>query len=93
MEQMIFCQSCGMPLEGEDTKGTNADGSKSEDYCAYCYKDGAFTQDMTMDEMIEINIQYIDEWNKNAGTNMTPDEARIQLQTFMPKLKRWSGEA
>ena len=34
-----FCQSCGMPLT-EDVLGTNADGSKNEDYCMYCYKDG-----------------------------------------------------
>ena len=39
---MRFCQSCGMPLTDE-VLGTNADGSKSEEYCIYCYKDGAFT--------------------------------------------------
>lgn len=27
-----FCQSCGMPLT-TDNKGTNADGSRNEDYC------------------------------------------------------------
>ena len=26
-----FCQSCGMPLT-TDNKGTNADGSRNEDY-------------------------------------------------------------
>ena len=32
MEQkMKFCQSCGMPLTNE-VLGTNADGSKNEDY-------------------------------------------------------------
>ena len=30
--QMKFCQSCGMPLT-DDVLGTNADGSKNEDYC------------------------------------------------------------
>ena len=39
MEQK-FCQSCGMPLN-EEILGTNADGSKKEDYCMYCMKDGA----------------------------------------------------
>lgn len=28
-----------MPLTPE-ILGTNADGSKSEEYCVYCYKDG-----------------------------------------------------
>ena len=43
MEQMHFCQSCGMPLLGEQDKGTEAGGARSEDYCTYCYQDGAFT--------------------------------------------------
>jgi len=90
MNEMIFCQSCGMPLENDEMKGTNADGSKSEDYCMYCYKDGAFTQEMTMDEMIEVNLTYLDEWNKSSGRNMTIDEAREELKVFMPTLKRWS---
>ena len=38
-----FCQSCGMPLT-KDVLGTNADGTKNEDYCMYCYKDGKFLQ-------------------------------------------------
>ena len=41
MKEMKFCQSCGMPLTDE-VLGTNADGSKNEDYCMYCYKDGKF---------------------------------------------------
>ena len=51
-KEMKFCQSCGMPLT-EDVLGTNADGSKNEDYCMYCYRDGKFLQDCTMEEMIE----------------------------------------
>ena len=43
--EMKFCQSCGMPLSPE-ILGTNADGSKNEEYCIYCYKDGAFTGDV-----------------------------------------------
>ena len=49
---MKFCQSCGMPLTDE-ILGTNADGTNNEDYCIYCYKDGGFTQDMTMEQMID----------------------------------------
>ena len=47
-----FCQSCGMPLT-EEKRGSNADGSLNEDYCAYCYNNGKFTQDFTMSQMIE----------------------------------------
>jgi hypothetical protein len=57
--EMKFCQSCGMPLN-DHVLGTNADGSKNEDYCMYCYKDGKFLQDCTMEEMIwrEGDTQY-----------------------------------
>ena len=35
--EMKFCQSCGMPLT-QEILGTNADGSKNEDYCMYCQR-------------------------------------------------------
>ena len=56
--EMKFCQSCGMPLT-DDNKGTNADGTQNEDYCIYCYKDGKFTQNMTMEQMIDHCAQFI----------------------------------
>ena len=38
-----MCQSCGMPLSKDPKNGgTNKDGSKSDKYCSYCYKDGKF---------------------------------------------------
>ena len=52
-----FCQSCGMPMgETEELYGTNADGSKNEEYCKYCFENGAFTFPGTMEEMIEICV-------------------------------------
>ena len=72
MEQK-FCQSCGMPLT-EELKGTNADGSRNEDYCIYCYKDGAFTQDCSMEEMIEFCAQFVDEMNKNMPKPMSQEK-------------------
>ena len=39
-----FCESCGMPMDKDTQKGgTNADGSKNENYCSYCYQSGEFT--------------------------------------------------
>lgn len=74
MEQKI-CQCCAMPID-ESTFGTEADGSKNQDYCLYCYKNGHFTKDCTMDEMIEFNLYTI-------------DEARATMKEFFPQLKRW----
>ena len=33
--------------------GTNADGSKSNDYCSYCYRNGTWMLDLTVDQMQE----------------------------------------
>lgn len=87
MEQH-FCQSCGMPLTA-DNRGTNGDGSRSEDYCLYCYKEGRFTQNFTMGQMIEFCLQYIDQMNAQAGWNLTPMQAKEQMYRFFPNLKRW----
>ena len=69
MEQK-FCQSCGMPID-DSTFGKEADGSKNEDYCHYCYADGHFTKECTMDEMIELNLNYLDEFNKDSEVKYT----------------------
>lgn len=84
-----FCQSCGMPTQTADQLGTNADGSANQDYCCYCYKDGAFVQDCTMEGMIEHCIQYLDEFNGACSTQFSKEEAIAEMQKHFPKLKRW----
>ena len=80
-----------MPLTDE-ILGTNADGSKNEDYCIYCYKDGKFLQDCTMEEMIEHCAQFVDEVNKNLPQPMTKEEYIGQMKMYFPHLKRWHKE-
>lgn len=87
-KEMRFCQSCGMPLTDE-ILGTNADGSKNEDYCIYCYKDGAFTGDFTMEQMAEYCSMFVEEYNKNTGQHLTACEYKELLLKFFPTLKRW----
>ena len=84
-----FCQSCGMPLTRIEDCGTNADGSMNFDYCQYCYKDGKFLQDCTMDEMIEHCAQFVDEVNKQMPKPMTKEEYKQMMRGFFPMLKRW----
>ena len=84
MEQK-FCQSCGMPMgETNEMYGTNTDGTKSADYCQYCFENGAFTSDVTMAEMIEICVPHTVD-----ATDMTEAEARKMLKEHFPTLKRW----
>lgn len=91
MDNMKFCQSCGMPLS-EETFGTNADGSQNTDYCIYCYKEGTFAQDFTMEEMAEHCAQFVEEFNKNTGQHLTPSQYKQELLKYFPTLKRWSQE-
>lgn len=81
--KQTFCQSCGMPLS-DNVMGTDADGSRNEDYCIYCYKDGRFTQDMTMEQMIDFCAQFTDQMNETNGWNLTPEQAKEQMREFFP---------
>lgn len=83
------CQSCGMPMKDVEDFGTNADKTQNNDYCSYCYKGGVFTNDVTMDEMIEINLKYLDVYNNDAEEKVTVEEARTQMKQHFPMLKRW----
>ena len=78
MEQK-FCQSCGMPID-DSTFGKETDGSKN---------DGHFTKECTMDEMIELNLNYLDAFNKDSEVKYTVEEARKTMKEFFPQLKRW----
>ncbi len=81
-----FCQSCGMPLSEESHFGTNADGSRSEEYCTLCYRGGAFiTPDMTLEAMIEISAKG---WS-DSDPNVSYEEALRVSRTNIPTLKRW----
>ncbi len=84
-----FCQSCGMLLTRQEDFGANADGSTNFDYCRYCYHEGAFLQDLTMDGMIEHCAQFVDQFNKNTGQNLTPEDYKVMLRQYYPNLKRW----
>ena len=76
MEQAI-CQSCGMPLSD--------DGSKNEEYCMYCMKEGNFTADCTMEEMIDFCVKpMMEEMPEKSET-----EIRNMIASYMPLLKRW----
>ena len=87
MEHMIFCQSCGMPMEKSEDFGTNKDGGRNGDYCSYCFKDGAFTADVTMDEMIAFCAEHVDDWDMK----MTKQEAIAMMREHFLKLKRWAN--
>lgn len=89
-----YCQSCGMPLrfDVEEYLGTNADHSQSDEFCYYCLKDGEYTVDIPMEEMIDIWIKYTDKYNEYSSTNYTSQELRTLLNKRLPTLKRWRNK-
>lgn len=80
-----WCQSCGMPLANEESLGTEADGSPSSKYCIYCYKDGHFTYECTMDEMVDICVEHM----VFPGSAFTVETARTHIKELLPQLERW----
>lgn len=84
-----ICQSCGMTLEQDSDRGTERDGSQSKEYCRFCYQQGEFTQELSLDELIELNLRDLEQWNQSEGLNLTVQEARAGLKEFLPTLKRW----
>lgn len=84
-----FCQSCGMPLMKDRDCGTDADGSRNFDYCHFCYRDGKFRQQCTMEEMIAYCAKFVDEMNKKMPVPLTKEQYISQMQQYFPLLKRW----
>lgn len=84
-DPMKRCQSCGMPLESKEFYGTNKDGSLNEEYCKYCYGEGAFYKpDETMESMLETCVPFV------MKEGFTEEQAREHLQDTLVTLKRWA---
>lgn len=80
-----ICQSCGMAMHESDY-GRDSDESANTDYCKFCYFDGEFVKNETMEEMAESCIQFY------VGNEFkTADEARNYLLKLYPALKRWKN--
>lgn len=83
------CQSCGMPMKKPGDFGTNKDGTVNNDYCTYCYQNGTFTNNYSMVEAIENNLNFLDEFNKECKTSFTKEKAKQEMLAFFLTLKRW----
>ena len=77
--RQLICQCCGMPLE-DGNMSREPDGSFNEDYCKWCYTDGAFTY-QSMDALIDFCAAHM------ANDAFPP--VRAYLQDLLPKLKHW----
>ena len=80
-----YCQSCGMPMKQDPQGGgTNADGSVNALYCSYCYQNGAFTFNGTVQEFQEFCRQKMVEGGHSKFTSWL-------FTRGMNRLKRWKN--
>lgn len=83
MEPKLFCQSCTMPIDNIADRGTEKDGSKSSEYCKYCYQNGAIVNpNMTFEEMKSLVITQMQKMN-------LPADIIQKSVKSLPYLKRW----
>ena len=73
-----------MPIMEKEQLGTNIDGSLNNDYCIYCYKDGKFIDDVSLEEYIKMNVEFAEQ----AG--MTEEQMKKHCEEIFPTLKRWN---
>ena len=70
-----------MPLAKPADHGAEADGTKNEDFCAHCYRDGSYTDpNLTLDQMVEIVARFM----QKSG-----DDATGVAREGLVGLKRW----
>jgi hypothetical protein len=85
MENKIICQSCGMPIDTDSIKGTEKNGSKSNEYCKYCYENGTFKHPNMILEDMQNNV-------KNQMKKLELHDYAIQKAiNLLPTLKRWKS--
>lgn len=85
IDEEKICQSCAMPLTN-DILGTNANGTLSDYYCKYCFENGEFIEDLTLEQAI-LSIGNIAE---EAG--VTREEAIGYASRHLPDLMRWKND-
>ena len=89
-EDKVRCQSCGMPIaESFGNLGKMAGGSFHTEYCNICFVDGEFANpEQTLQEMIASSID-----NMVNEVGMPKAQAEELANSFIPTLKRWSGQS
>ena len=72
-----------MPLTDPELQGTEKDGSKSKEYCKYCYQNGAFTHPgISLEEMISSMTSKMEK-------DKIPEDIIETAVSRLSHLKRW----
>ena len=78
----LYCQSCGMPL-ADEFLGRDSDGALNEKFCKWCYDEGHFLSDCTMEEMQEQCVSIM------VQQGVEESAARQHMASILPQLERW----
>lgn len=82
--RQLICQCCGMPLTEDEMISRETDGVFNEDYCKWCYTDGAFVYS-DKSALIDFMLGHM------PNPENTPDEERrAQFDGYLSQLKHWA---
>lgn len=81
--RQLVCQCCGMPMQEDSLLSRETDGSYNEDYCKWCYADGAFVYE-TKDALLDFLVSHMPN-PKNAAE----EERRMQFDSYLSQLAHW----
>ena len=79
--RQLICQCCGMPLE-DSTLSREPDGSLNEEYCKWCYADGAFKYS-SKEELIDLCVTHM------ASEQWPVEQVRAHMEAVVPQLSHW----
>ncbi len=80
----LVCQCCGMPLTEDDLISAEPDGTLNEDYCKWCYREGAFAY-QSMQQLIDACVPIM----TGQHPELTEEQARSMMEAQLPRLKHW----
>ena len=79
----LVCQCCGMPLSEDGMISREKDQSFNEDYCKWCYADGAF-QYSSKDTLLDFLLAH------TPNPDDAPEaERRKAYDAYLSALKHW----
>ena len=79
--RQLICQCCGMPLADGDIS-REPDGFFNEEYCKWCYADGAFRY-TSPQQLIDFCVKHM------ASEQWPAEQVRAHMEAVVPNLKHW----
>lgn len=81
--ELNFYKSFTLPF-AKKLFGSKANSSLNKDYCIYCFKDGAFSANCSMDETLPSCAPFIDKVHVHLPKPMTRKEFKQMLRRDFP---------